>query len=889
MSRRTRLWTRFLRTLLFFYPRRFRRTYGDALVADYQPAPRRRVLATIAATTWDLMRAGLGARLDDRRRRRAAAGRTGRTPVADRLRTDLRLARRSLAANPAFTSAAVVTLGLAAGLNAAVFGIFDATLLRPLPYPAASRIVSIGSTWTDLSHASVSIAEFLDYRERATAFASLTAMRKVSVNLADGAGAPERVQGARVTASFFDVLGVEPIAGRRFAEAEDRPGQDGVALVGEGLWIRRFARDPDLVGRTIRLDGEPIVVVGVLPATVALPGLDVEIWRPLAIDPARPGSRGAHNRLVLARLAPGATLEGARSQMDAIARQLAAEYPDSYPGGSGWGVSVLPLRARLVGNLEAPLALLFVAVIFVLIIASANVANLMLVRALDREREFAMRAALGASRARLLAQTLVEGALVGGTGGAAGLAAGAGLLALVAPLLPAEASVPGRLLLDLRVGVFTLAVTSLTGVLASAYAALQAGRGSAADPLRASTRSSAGRSTRRIRHGLMIGELALAVLLLVGAGQAVRGFVRLLAVDPGIEIGGVATARVSPSPARYPGATEVLGFYGRLLAELDRAPGVEHAGAVSILPLSGDESDWAFGVEGFTPSFPGETPDEQGRLVAGDYFQSLGIPLVAGRFFDGRDTADGPPVVIVNASLARKYWGGAGAVGRRIKLWGLDAADQPWRTVVGVVGDIRHRVLSDPPVPILYYPNAQFPDRTLTVVVRASGEAAAGARLIEDTVRRLDPEQPVFAVRTMRDYVARSTVEPRFSLVLLGVFATAAVLLAAVGVYGVMAYAVGRRTREFAIRLALGAQPGWLLARVLGQCLSLVGLAVALGLLGALAAARRMASLFYGAAAFDPVLLGGAALGLGMVALAACWAPARRAMRIEPTEALRQE
>ena len=883
--RLNRVWSAWITLLLGAFPAPFRRQMGADLAAQYTAEPPRTALrfaARALPVARELLSAGVGARLDDWRASRAPRGSAVGGIVAD-----ARYGVRMLVRQPVYSGTIVLTLALASGLATAVFGIYDATLVRPLPFPDDRRLVSIGSMWTDFDHASVSIPEYLDYRDRARSLASVAVYRNVSLNLAEGASGPERLLGAAVSASFFDVLGVAPVLGRVFTAEEDQPNGEQIAVLSHGLWRRRFAADPGIVGRAVRIDDQAVTIAGVMPPVFRYPAPDTEVWVPLRVDAANPGGRGAHNRQVIARLRSDVPLAAARAELSAIGEQLAREYPENYPEGSGWGVSVKTLRERLVGDLTEPLRLLFAAVLFVVLIAAANTSGLMLARASERRAEFAARAALGASRLRVVRQVVIEGAVAGAAGGALGLAVAELLLRGFALGLPPAVSRPGMLALDPRALAFALGVTASAAALAGAYAAIQASRVNAGDALRSGARTTAGRSARRFRAALVVGELALAFVLLTGAGLSIQSFTRLLDVDPGLATAQVTTARLSLPVARYATGQEATTFYGRLIESIDAAPGVAHAGAVSILPLSGNDTDANFGVEGYTPPTPGEAPNAQARYVAGDYFRALDIPLVRGRLFAEGDHPDAPFVAIVSAALARKYWPGMDPVGRRMKMWSLDH-EGPWRTVVGVVGDVRHFGLAEEAPPILYLPVTQFPQRTLTVVVRAE-EGVPVTRLIEDRVRALDPEQPIYDPRTMDGWVERSTAQPKFSLQMLTLFAAAALTLAALGIYGVMAFTVAGRSRELGIRVALGADPRALMRFVIGRGLLLAVAGLALGLGGAVLSGRYLASLLYGVEPLDPLVHAGAAVVLGGVALIACALPARRILRLDPTSALRAE
>ncbi len=617
-----------------------------------------------------------------------------------------------------------------------------------------------------------------------------------------------------------------------------------------------------------------------MPPELRLPGADTELWVPLSINTASPGSRGNHSRQVIARMKPDVGLEQTRADLHHLGIELQREHPDSYPTGSGWDTSVRGLRDHLFGDLRTPLSLLMTAVLFVVLIACANVANLMAARASERRHEFATRLALGAPRLRLVQHALIEGLLMGVTGGAAGLALGSGVLQLLRSSLPERLPVPDHIATDLRVAAFAVGVTACAGVLAS-LATLRARQ----MPTLGAHRGSSDAGANRIRVFLTASQIAIATFLLVAGGAALRGFADLVQQDPGVATERIATARVT-ALSRYAQLDALAGYFDRIVTSVAEAPGVMHAGLISILPLSGDTSDRLFVVEG--RAVPGQPrPDEQLRAVGGEYFQALGIPLIAGRYFDRRDGPSGERVAIISRLAATKYWGDQHPVGSRINF--SSTASEPWITIVGVVGDIRHRGLDSSFVPVIYVPVSQVPERSLTVVARLEPSGPSHPRLIAEAVRAVDNSQPVFAELTMDDWVARSIAEPRFNLTLLTLFALLAIALTAVGIYGVMTAMVTRRTRELGVRLALGARPATLLRVVLRHGAFITGVGLMIGLVASRIASAFMGAVLLGARAIDPIMIvsvTGIVLG---VALFACFVPARRAMRVDPIVALRTE
>ena len=878
MSRRS-AWRRWISLLLRAYPSAFRARFGRDLAAQYDDGAQRGVRAALAAGR-DLVRGGLGARADDFRRTRGERRGGG----LDGLRTDAVHAARSLTRRPWFAGMVATTLALAAGLNAAVFGILDTTLLRPLPYANERALASIGLLWNDYTHSSVSLPEYVDFSTRARSFASMAVYSATSVNLAATGGPAERVQGVRATASFFDVLGVAPLIGRAYSPDEEL-SQTRVVVLSHAFWTRRYGADPQVIGQDLMTDSGPGRVIGVMPPAFQFPSETTDLWIPMYLTPGDAGSRGAHNRRVIGRLAPDVPLTAAREEMARIADELRREHPSSYPAGSGFGVSLRPLRAHLVGDLRAPLEMLMTAVLFVLLIACANVANLMVARASERSRETATRAAFGASRLRLVRQSLFEGLLAGAAGGAGGVVLAAGLMSVLQPWLPAGLPRPASMLTDPRVITFALLVTSGAGALTAAFTAARATRVSTTEALKG-TRATA--STHRVRAVLTTAQVALSVMLLVCGGFAARSFMRLLDTSPGLRTDQVVTARVTLASARFPTPDARTAFFDRVHDTLRRQPGVVATGAISMLPLSGNTSDWSFAVEGWVPPAPGLEPTEQARVVHGDYFELLDIPVASGRLFTEADTAHAPPVAIVSELLARKYWQDGNPVGRRIKLWGLDS-DKPWATVVGVVADIRHLALNEAPVPFLYFPAAQVPSSSMTLLARLDAHATAGPEVIAGAVRAVDVEQPTWSPRTMEQWLGRTVSEPRFNLLLLSIFGTLAVLLAAVGVFGVMAFGVSRRTRELGIRVALGAQPVSLMRVVLREGAMLAGAGILIGGAAGLLVGRSLSVAFHDIRLADPLVLTAVPLLVLAVAMLASYVPARRAMRIDPVVALRAD
>jgi putative ABC transport system permease protein len=872
-------WDRWIALLLLAWPRRFRDRFGTDLASQYRRPDRSAARAGIFAAR-ELVLGGVGARVDDLR----ARNRSGSLLAGTRL--DVRQAFRSIRRRPTFAATILTTMALAAALNAAVFAIVDATLLRPLPYPRERELLSIGNTWTDFPHSSISLPEYLDFRNRSKSFRAIAVYSNSSVNLAAAGGIPERVQGTRVSASFFDVLGVAPALGRAFTDEEDRANEP-VVVISHSFWVRRFGGDPHAVGRQLQSDSGSATIVGVMPPEFAFPSELVELWLPMNVVPGNQSGRGAHSRQAIARLDPNVTLPQAQDEMHGIARQLAAEYPREYPAGSGFDVNVIGLRERFVGDTRPALRMLTAAVTFVLLIACANIANLTAARMTERGRDTAMRAALGASPYRIVREAAVEGAVIGVAAGAAGFLAAAWLLGVLAAWLPGDVLRPANVLTDLRVAAFALLCTGAASTLTIAGATLRAIRRDDLGALRG-TRTATDERSHRTRAALTVAQIAIAVLLIVTGGIAARSFARILATDPGVRTEDVATARISLSSARYPNAARRIAFFESLQTALEAQPGVIKAGAISMLPLTGQLNDWTFGVEGYTSPSPDVIPSEQTRLAYGDYFELFGIKLIEGRYFNAADSAESPRVAIVSEMLAKKYWPGQSPVGRRIRRWSL-TSNEPWTMVVGVVGDVRHRGLAAEPEPILYYPQAQLPESSMTLAVRLTRGHKRGAKVIADAVRAIDPEQPIWSPRTMEDWRARSVAQPRFSLLLLGTFAGLAIVLSAVGIYGVMAFSVSLRSRELGIRAALGARPSSLLRQVLMHATALSATGIGIGVFAAVATGRLLGPIFHDVRVADPTVLAGVPAAVLAISLLASFVPAWRAMRADPVEAMRSE
>jgi predicted permease len=803
---------------------------------------------------------------------------------------DLRYALRMLRKNPGFAAVVIVTLALGIGANAAIFSVVNAVLLRPLPYKADDQLVVI------LRHGTgpISPANFVDYRAQAQSFAAMGAAEYWTPNLSD-VDQPEHLTALRLTSDVLPLLGVSPALGRVFAADEDQPGNHHVAVISDGLWRRRFGADQGIVGKSIRLDGEPFVVIGVMPRSFQFApfwATKAELWAPLALGP-RAASRRGQSLRVFARLAPGVGLERARAEVGAITAQLERQFP-----GTNRDVQVVPLREKVVGEIRPALLVLLGAVGFVLLMACANVAHMLLARAAGRQKEIAVRAALGATRGRMIRQLLTESLILGLLGAGAGLLFAHWSIRALIALSPADIPRVAAVNLDARVLAFVLVTAVVAGILFGLAPALQGSARHAADALKETGRGSTdGRRRSRLRDVVVASEFALAVVLLVGAGLMIRSFAGLQAIDSGFNPRGVLTMIVSVAGSRAaePGRRRV--FYDELVRRAQALPGVTSASMINHLPLAGDLWTWPFAVQGRAPARPGASPNAVYRAVMPGYFRTLGITLARGRDIGASDTLEAPGVVVVNDALATRTWPGEDAIGKQISFDNVDGSPR-WLTVVGVARNARQEEWTRVPDPEAYLAVMQTRDYLespqphssyLTLVVRTGGDPAALAPAVRDTARSLDSRVVLADTQTMADAVADATAQPRFYLLLLGTFGAVALILAAVGIYGVMSYAVSRRTHEIGVRLSLGAQRGDVVRLVVGQGMRVAGGGAAVGVIGALATSRAMSTILYGVGPADPLTFAVALVVLGGVALAASYIPAQRATRIDPLTALRAE
>lgn len=809
--------------------------------------------------------------------------------------TDLKYALRGLLKTPGFTVIAVLTLALCIGANSAIFSVIQAILLKPYPWPDSDRLVYVYNSYPlmGLPNAGTSIPDYLDRRDGVSGLADAAMFNNQSYNLASDAE-PERITGVRATPSLFTTLQASAARGRVFTATDAEPGNDQVIVLSHTLWKNRFGANPALIGQTIRLNTLNYTVIGVMPAGFYFPTPRVQAWVPFAFKPAEKtdAERGNEYSSMIARLKPGATLTEVQRDLDLIQARNAQRLPDEAPfwKTSGFGGRVIGFLEQNVANIRGMLWLVQAGVAAALLIGCANVASLLLARAVSRERELAIRAALGAGRSRLMRLLLTESLLLFLSGGALGLlVAWWGVDALGSmglSTLPRAFGVQ----LDFTVFGFTLLCALLTGLGFGALPAWSASRGDAAAALKeAGTRGSAGRHTAWLRALLVVGEIALAVMLLSTAGLLVRSFERLLQENPGFSPGGVLTAMLTLPSAKYDQPEKLIAFADTTLARLRTLPGVRAAGLTNVLPFSGNNSSGSYSSPDIVVPPGAASPHGQQRTVDPGYFKALGLTLLRGRLFTDADTATTQKVLVVDQVLANRYWPGQDPIGKRISRGGSEAEPLIW-TIIGVVAPIKFQSLEeDVKKETLYFPFAQQPRANLILVVKTEGNPTLLTAAVREAVRSADPEQPVFDIKTMQQRMDDVAQSRRAPMVLLSLFSGVALLLAVLGVYGVLAFSVAQRTSEFGVRIALGATPGDIAALVLRQGARLVLIGIGTGLAGYLALSQIVGRVLYGIAPTDPATLALAPVVLALAAFAACLLPMRKAVRINPLEALRAE
>ena len=801
----------------------------------------------------------------------------------DSLIKDIRYGLRSLLKRPGFTAIALIALALGIGANTAIFSLVNAVVLQPLPFPDSDRLVWVyGNIRNAGNRASVSPLDFLDFRSQNKTFEQFAASGTLPLqrNLT-GDGEPERLTASGVTGNYFQAFGVVPALGRGFSLENEKTGQDQVTVLSHALWQKRFAGDPNIIHKTIMLDGKACEVIGVMPAGLRLPQA-ADLWVPLTfdVDPDMK-QRKAHFLRPIGRLKPGVSLAQAQADTDVIARQLEQQFPDS---NTGWNLRLLSLRDQLIGNSKTPLFILFGAVGFVLLIACANVANLLLVRAAARQKEIALRTALGASRLRILRQMITESLLLAILGGALGALLATWGVELLVSL--SEGSLPptAKIKVDGTVLAFTLLISLLTGLVFGLAPAFRTMKLDLIDSLKDGARGAGENTLRnRTRSLLVVFESAVAVILLIGAGLLIRSLIELQQVNPGFDSNNVLTLRVDLARKKYDTPEKAANFFQELETRIGNLPGVEAVGFVTELPLSGQLNDLPFTVEGRPPVSPDQQFDMDFRRVNQQYFSALHIPLLRGRNFTEQEVRQSDKVLVVSQQLVDTVFPNEEPLGKRL----VPAIGNEPFEIIGVVGDIRHQSLGNQPFPAMYMPTWQTGGTNL--VIRTQNDPLSLVSSVRQEVQAIDRDQPIGAIKTMKDWVASSVAAPRYRTMLLALFAALAMILAATGIYGVMSYSVAQRTHEIGVRMALGARQVDVLKLVVGQGMLLALIGVVLGVGGAFALTRVMSTLLFGVTAKDPITFAAVAVLLIAVAFIACFVPARRATKVDPLVALRYE
>jgi len=801
---------------------------------------------------------------------------------------DLRYAIRMMFRNPGFTSVAVIALALGIGANTAIFSVVNSLLLNPLPYKDASRLVWIWETnpGAGIEEETASPPNYKDWKTQSESFEEMAAFARTRLTLT-GEGEPEIFMAGIVTDGFFATLGAQPKLGRVFLAEEDIPGAERAVILSEGVWQRRFGADPEILGRKITLSGNPYTIVGVMGADFYNPRpgdpQPAEMWVPFRLD-YNPNGRRSDFLSVIAKLKPAVTVDQARAEVKTISASLEQQYPAT---NTGWSTKVIPLHERFFGDIRPALFVLMGAVCFLLLIACANIANLLLARSASRRKEIVIRAALGASRGRVMRQLLTESLLLAIAGGVLGLLLAVWGIEALKAFGPSNIPRLSSIGLDGQVLAFTLFVSLATGIVFGLLPAFQASNPHLIDSLKEGGRDSSDtvRGTR-IRASLAVAEIALALVLLIGAGLMARSFSTLQNVNPGFDSEKVLTLQILLPATKYGEEPKQADFTNRLIEQVASLPGVEAAGIIDSIPLGGTGNVFGFAIEGAPPAPIDNPPDAEAYRASGEYFKAMGIPLKRGRLFTKQDTAEAPAVALINETMARMYFSGEDPIGKRITTG--DSVQGPWLNIIGIVGDVRVEGLNQEPYPQMYTAATQQPSRLFTLVTRTSAQSGLIAG-IRSQVMQMDSDLPLFNIRSMADLLSGSIARPRFNTFLIGLFAAVALILAAVGIYGVISYSVTQRQHEIGIRMALGASRSDIMKMIAGQGLKMAGAGVTIGLGAAMALTRLMASLLYGVSATDPLTFIGIALLLTLVALVASYIPARRATKVDPMIALRYE
>ncbi len=897
-------WIRFL---IGLFPVEFRRDYANDMLGAFLDerdemvqSASSRLTATISvaamtlSTSLQVVRACIVERRSLVKERRTFQIRHRKQPMLTHLISDLKYAARGHLKQPGFALIAVSPLALGIGASTAIFSVVNGVLLRPLPYPDSQQLVSIqvnsriGSTegFYDLSE-----PEFLDFGTHISSFSQVAGYSGTEITIGDSLSA-RRIRVMRTTANLFPLLGVNPILGRTFSPEEDLPEVPRVVVLSYGMWQSEFGGDPNIVGRSMIIADRPVTIIGVMPAGFEFPAPGVDAYSQLQLDRENPWERNNHYLPTIARLTPGTTLEQARSEVNVLAARSTENYPEYYPN-TGLAVQLQSFQDSIVGTVKTPLFILLAAVGFVLLTACVNVANLLLARGETRKREIAIRAAIGASGSRVARQLLTESLLLAALGGIAGL--GVAVIGMDALLAMAPSAVPrlDEIGIDATVLGFSLIAAITTGLLFGVIPVMHATRQDVQEALKESGGARGGvRSGHTLRRALVATQVMLAVVLVTGSGLMLRSVINMYNVDKGFETDNVLTFRINPSSSRYDTQPKRVSFYTQLLERVNAVPGVRVAAAVQSLPMTGGTNNWSIIIEGRPVANVGEAPADLVQRVTPEYFDALSMTLVRGRLFTHEDDAQSPPVVVISEAMAQKHWPGENAIGKRMKVF---MPDWPWIEVIGIVKDVRHRGPNQEPRPRWYVPHAQAyvsayaSPLAATIAVRSSSDPTRLAGPIRNLMTEFDPSVPISNVRTMDQILSGAVGGQRFVMTLLTVFGLLALFLAAVGVYGVISYAVYQRTHEIGLRMALGAKGSNVMTQIMreGLILSLVG--VGAGLAGSFALSRVFESMVFGITPTDPVTYGGVVIVLVVAATGASLLPARRASRVSPMVALRQE